>query len=80
MQAVLPGDVQPLEQLLIAYMSLQPLGVNHMKFGAEVELRSLINAQSVVAHPLGFARTILLQRALFVIMSWKRMNPLCIGS
>lgn len=80
MQAVLSGDVQPLEQLLMAYMSLQPLGVNHMKLGAELELRSLIRAQSVDVQPLGLARTMLPHRALFVVMSWKRMNPLCIGS
>ncbi len=80
MQVVLSGVVQPFEQLLKAYMSLQPLGVNHIKLGAELEFRSLTSAQSVTVQPLGLASAILLQRAEFVVMSWKAMNPLCMGS
>lgn len=76
MHAALPSDVQPLEQTLEPRMLSQSLGVSHIKFGAEPELRSLMRAQSVTAQPLGFARTRLLQRAEFDVISWNKMNPL----
>src|SRR5919109_5656910 len=57
-------------------MSSQSLGLSHMKLGAEPELRSLIRAQSVTEQPVGFARTRLLQRAEFDVMSWKSTKPL----
>ena len=59
-------------------MSLQSLGVSHMKLGAEGELRSLMRAQSLTApQVVGFARTILLQRLVLLVMSWNATNPLC---
>ena len=51
-----------------------------MKFGADVELRSLIRAQSVTVHvefDEGFARTVFRQRVLLKKMSWKAVKPLC---
>ena len=76
MHVLLSADVQPFEHPLAAFMSLQSFGVSHMKFGAEIEFRSLTRAQSATLQPLGFARTILLQRAALDVMSWNTMNPL----
>ena len=56
---------------------LQSLGVNHMKLGAEPEFRSSIRAQSVTEHPLGFARTMLEQRAALLRISAKDVKGLC---
>ena len=76
MQVLLSADVQPFEQPLAAFISLQSFGVSHMKFGAEFELRSLTRVQSVTPQPLGFARTMLLQRAALDVTSWNKMKPL----
>ena len=65
-----------MEQLLEPFMLSQSLGVSHMKFGAEPELRSLMRAQSVTAQPVGFASTRLLQRAESVVTSWNKTNGL----
>lgn len=68
-------------QTLEPRMLLQSFGVSHMKFGADAEFRSLIRTQSVtLPQLLGFARTNWLQRAELLVMSWKTMNGLCIGS
>jgi hypothetical protein len=76
MQVLLSAVVQPFEQPLAAFISLQSFGVSHMKFGAEFELRSLTMLQSVTLQPLGFASTILSHRAALDVMSWNTMNPL----
>ena len=60
MHVLLPPRVQPLLHPLQARISLQSLGVSHMKLGGEDELRSLMRAQSVtLPQLLGFASTIL---------------------
>lgn len=65
------------EQIPLApRISLQSLGVSHMKLGAEAELRSLIRTQSVTLQVLGFVRTNWLHRAVLVEISWKDMNGL----
>jgi hypothetical protein len=66
-------------QVLAPCMSLQSLGVSHMKLGADAEFRSFTRAQSVTAQVLGFALIRLLQRAELVVMSWKTTNGLCWG-
>src|SRR6266542_714766 len=80
MHVLLPPLVQPLLHPLQERMSLQSLGVSHMKLAAgdEALLRSLMRAQSVtLPQPVGFARTILLQRLVLLVMSWNATNPLC---
>lgn len=70
MQVVLPSELQPFEQFDAECMLLQSFGESHMKLGTEAELRSLISAQSVTdPQLLGFASTMLAQRAELVVMS-----------
>src|SRR6267143_4808315 len=66
-------------QIWLPRMSLQSLGVSHMKLGAlTVALfRSLTMVQSIAAPQLlGLASTSLLQRLVLFVMSWKTMNGL----
>src|SRR5437773_11921316 len=78
MHVLLPPRVQPLLHPLQARISLQSLGVSHMKLGGEDELSTLIKAQSVtLPQLLGFASTILEQRPELLVMSWNATNPLC---
>ena len=78
MHVLLPPRVQPLLHPLQARISLQSLGVSHMKLGGEDELRSLMRAQSVtLPQLLGFASTIFEQRLVLLVMSWNATNPLC---
>src|SRR2546425_5375596 len=75
-----PGLVQPFVQVLLPCMSLHTFGVSHMKLGVANELRSLRRVQSVVLPQLvGFARTILLQRVVLLVMSRNWTNGLCLG-
>ncbi len=72
MHVLLPPEVQPFAQPPYDRISLQSFGVSHMKFGAGAEglFRSLSNAQSTTVQVVGLARTIWLQRAGLVLMSW----------
>jgi hypothetical protein len=72
--------VQPFVQTFVACILSQLFGVSHMKFRADAEFRSFTSAQSGTVQLLGFASTRLLQRAVLLVMSWKMMNGLWVGS